>query len=153
MACITASLLVLHKMNPVAHSCLLHRLPSILRFAPSHSKVLCLFTGINHGEQPSKSRGCVIKTVPSPLERMSADVCLKKSLGSHMIQTLNISSWSTVSIAIPNVATVTTHMLLCSSQSRVGTASHGVFSAEADEAWWIDATRLGRCGRLLPWEG
>jgi len=91
MACVTANLLVLHKMNPVAHSCQLHGLPTVLRFAPSRSDVVCVFTGINHGERPSKSRVCVIKMVHSSLERMSADVCLKKSLGSYMIQTLKIT--------------------------------------------------------------
>jgi len=121
MACVTANLLVLHKMNAVAHSCRLHRLPSVLWFSPSLSDVECLYTGINHGEQLSKSRVCVIKTAHSLLERMSADVCLKKSLRSYMIQTPNIRSWSTVSIAIPNVVTVKTQILLCSSWLRVPT--------------------------------
>jgi len=35
---------------------------------------------------------------------------------------------------------------------RNDTASHGAFSAEADEAWLTDDTRLGRRGRLLLWE-
>jgi len=82
LACKTANLLVLHNMNPVAHSCRLHWLPSVLRFAPSRSNILCLFTGINRGEPPPKSSVCEIQTVHSSSERTSADVCLKKSLGS-----------------------------------------------------------------------
>jgi len=92
MACVTASLLILHRMNPVAYPCRLHRLPTALRFAPSQSNVGSLFTGINRGDQPSISGVCVIKTVHSLSERTSADVCLKKSLGSYMIQMLNIMS-------------------------------------------------------------
>ena len=92
MASVTANLLVLHKMNPVGPSCQLHGLPTILRFGPSWSVVVCLFTGINHSEQRSKSRVCVIKRVHSSSERISADVCLKKSLGSYIIKTLNIMS-------------------------------------------------------------
>jgi len=92
MACVTANLLVLHKINPVTHSCRLHGWLNVVRFAPSRSDDLCLFTGINRGEQPSKSRVCVIKTVHSSSERTSADVCVKKSLGFHIIQTLNIRS-------------------------------------------------------------
>jgi len=114
MACVTANLPVLHKTNPVAHSSRLHRLPTVLRFAPSQSDVVCSFTGINHGERPPKSHCCEIKTVHSLMERTSADVCLKKSLGSYIKQTLNIMSWCTVTIAIPNVVTVETRMFLCS---------------------------------------
>ena len=121
MACVTANLLVLHMMNPVAHSCRLHGLPTALWFAPSRSDFVCLFTRINHGERQSKSRACVIKTVHSSLERTSADVCLKKYLGFHMIQRRNIVSWCMVSIAIPNVVTVETQILLFPSRLRVPT--------------------------------
>jgi len=92
MACVTANLLVLHKMNLVAHSCRFHWLPTVLRFAPSRSDVVSLFTGIHHDDQPSKARLCVIKTVDLSSERTSADICLKKSLGSYMIQMLNMRS-------------------------------------------------------------
>jgi len=33
-----------------------------------------------------------------------------------------------------------------------GTAPHGELSADADEAWRTDATRMGGHSRLLPWE-
>jgi len=92
MACKTANMVVLHKITPVAHSCLLHGLPTGLRFAPSHSDVVCVVPGINHSERPSKSHDCVIKMVHSSSERTSGDFGLKKSLGSYMIQMLNIMS-------------------------------------------------------------
>ena len=92
MAWVTANVLTLHKMNPVAHSWPLHRLPTVLRFAPIQSVVVCLFTGMNRGERPPKSCVCDIQTVHSSIERTSADVCLKKSLGSYMQQTLKIMS-------------------------------------------------------------
>ena len=124
MTCVTANLFILHKMNPVAHSCRLHMLPTILRFAPSRSDVVCLLKWINHSERLSTSRVCVIKTVHSSSGRTSADVCLKKSLRSYMIQTLNIRSWCTVSIAIPHVVMVKTQILLCSSRLRVQTSTY-----------------------------
>ena len=77
MACITANLLLLQKMNSVAHSCRLHGLPNILQFAPGWSDVVCLLTGINDGERPPESHVCEIITVNSSTQRMSADVCLK----------------------------------------------------------------------------
>ena len=92
MAYVTANLLVLQMMDHVARSCRLHWLPTVLRFAPNRSDVLWLFIGINHDEHPSKSRVCVIKPVHSSLERTIADICLKKSVGSYIIQTLNIRS-------------------------------------------------------------
>jgi len=54
-------------------------------------------------------------TADSSTERMSADYCLKKSLGSYMKQTLNIVQCCKASIAIPNVVMVKTQVLLCSS--------------------------------------
>jgi len=57
-------------------------------------------------------------------EWTSADVCLKKSLGSYMLQTLNIMSWCMVSIAIPNVVTVKTQIVLCSTRLRVPTSTY-----------------------------
>jgi len=92
MAWVTANLLVLHKMTPVAHSCRLHRLPAILRLTPSRSDVVSLLTWINDGERPSKSRGCLIKTVHPSSEKTFGDVFFKKSLGSYVIQMLNIMS-------------------------------------------------------------
>jgi len=121
MACITANLLLLHKMNPVGHSCRFHGLRMVLRFALSRSNVGWGFTGINHSEWPSKSCVWELKTLHSLLERTSADVCLKQSLGSYMKQTINFMSWCTVSIAMPNVVTVKTQMLLCSNRLRVPT--------------------------------
>jgi len=123
MASITANLLVLHKMNPVAHSHRLHGLKTVRRFAPSLSDIVFFLTLINHGSRPSRSRVCVIKTVHSSSERTSADVGLKKSLGYYMIQTVNILSWCTVSIAIHNVLTVKTQILLYSSRLRVPTST------------------------------
>jgi len=111
-------------MNLVAHSCQLHRLPTVLRCAPSRSDVVYSFTGINHGDRPSKSRVCGMKRVHSLLERTSAAVCLNKSLGSYMIRTLNIRSWCTVSIAIPNVVPVKTQILQCSSRLWVPTSTY-----------------------------
>jgi len=123
MACITANFLILHKMNHVAHSCWLHKLPTILWFAPSRSNVVWLFTAINHSEQQPKSRVCEIQTMHSSTERMSADVCLKKSLGSYMRQMLNFMWWCMVSIAIPNVVTVKTQILRCSSRLSIPTST------------------------------
>jgi len=123
MACVTANLLVLHKMNPVAHSCRLHGLPTILWFSPIQSDVVRLFTGMNHGERPSKSLVCVIQTVHSLSEKTSPDLSLTTSLGSCMIQTVNIRSWCTVRIAIPNVVTFRTQLLLCTSQLRFPTST------------------------------
>ena len=89
MECVTANLHVLHKLNPAAYSCWLHRFLTVLRFAPSRFDVMYLFTGINHGERPPKCRVWEIKTVHSLTERTSADVCLKLSYGSYMKQTPN----------------------------------------------------------------
>jgi len=122
MAWVTANLLVLHKMNPVTHSCPLHRLPTVLRFAPSRSDVVCLFTGIHRGERPPKSRVCDRYTVYSSMERTSAEVCLKKTPECDIQQMMNIMSWCTVSIAIPNVVTVKTQILLCSNRISVPTS-------------------------------
>ena len=124
MACVTANLLVLHKMNTVVHSYLLHGLPNVLWFAPTGPDVVCLFTGINYGERPPRSRLCVIKMVYSSTERTSADDCLKKSLGCYIQQTLHIMSWCMVSIAIPNGVTVKTQILLCSSRFSVPTLTY-----------------------------
>ena len=77
MACVTANLPGLHKMNPVAHSGRLHGLPTAMQFAPSRSDVGCLLGGINHGERTLKSRCWEIKGVHCSSERTSADVCLK----------------------------------------------------------------------------
>jgi len=74
MACVTANLLNLHKMNPVMHTCQLHRLATVRQFAPSRSDVVCTFTGINQAERPPKSSHCEIKTVHSLTEMTSADV-------------------------------------------------------------------------------
>jgi len=106
MVCIAGNLLVLHKMNPVAHGCQIHGLPTVLGFAPSRSNVVCLFTGIYHGDRMSKCCVGVWQPVHSSLERTSADVCLMKSMGSYMIQTLNIMSSCTVHIALPHVVMV-----------------------------------------------
>jgi len=35
---------------------------------------------------------------------------------------------------------------------RNGTAPHGKFSREADQAWWITTTGMEGGGRLVPWE-
>jgi len=82
MACVTANLPILHKVNPDAQSCRLHGLPTVMQFAPTLSDVVCVFAGIKHGERPPKSCCWRIKMVHSSSERMFADVCLKKSLGS-----------------------------------------------------------------------
>jgi len=121
MACLTANLPVLHKMNPVAHSCQLHGLPIIMQFAPTQSDVVCSFGVRNHAEPLPKSCFCDIKMVNSLWERTSADVCLKKSQGSWMKQTLNIMSWCTVSIDIPHIVTVKMQILFCSSQLSIPT--------------------------------
>jgi len=123
MACVTANWPVLHQIHCVAHSCWLHGLPTVLRFAQSRSDDACFVIQIIRGGRPPKSHLCEIKTVHSSTERTSADVCLKESQGSYMKQTPNIISWCTVSIAIPNVATVKWQILLCSSWLSVPTST------------------------------
>ena len=90
MACVTANLLSLLKMNPVAHNCRLHGLPTILRLAPCRSNVVGVLTGIYNGEGPPEFHVCEIKMVNSSPEWMSADVHPQESLGSYMNQMLNV---------------------------------------------------------------
>ena len=92
MACVTANWPVLHQIHCVAHSCWLHGLPTVLRFAQSRSDDACFVIQIIRGGRPPKSHLCEIKTVHSSTERTSADVCLKESQGSYMKQTPNIIS-------------------------------------------------------------
>jgi len=87
--CVTANLHVLHKLNPAAYSCWLHRNLTVLRFAPSRFDVVYLFTGINHREWPPKCLVWGIETVHSLTERTSADLCLELFYGTFMKQTLN----------------------------------------------------------------
>jgi len=100
----------LHKMDSVAHSCKSHGLPAVLQFAPSWPAVVCFSRGIYRGEWPPKSRLCEIQTIHYLTWRSSADVCLNKSQGSYMTQTLNIMSWCMVRIAIPNAVMVKTQI-------------------------------------------
>ena len=134
MAWATANLIVLHKMNPVAHGCLLHREPTVIQFAPGWSDHLCLFTGINCGEWPPKSCLCDLYTVHYSTKRTSADVCLNKSLGSYMQLTLNIMSWCMVSIAIPNVDRVKSQILLCSNRLSIPTS---IYMTQLASMWSI----------------
>jgi len=47
MDSVTANLHLQHKMNPAAHNCWLAGFPTVLRFAPSRSDVVCSLAGIN----------------------------------------------------------------------------------------------------------
>jgi len=99
------------KLNHAAFDCRLQGFLTVPRFAISRSDVVCLFTRINSRFGPPKSQHCLISTGYALWERMSGNVCLKKSQGSYMELMLKIKSYCIVSITIPILVTIKTLIL------------------------------------------
>jgi len=89
--------------------------------AESWSPVVCLFTVLICGERQLKSQVSKIYKGHSLTERMSGDVCLKKSLGSYITQMLIIKSCWMLSIAIRKVVRFKKQILFHSSWLNVRT--------------------------------
>jgi len=111
---VTASLLVLLRLNPVGYSCNLQRITGVRWFAVCQSDDDCSFPEIYYAEWQLKSPVWQIHKGHYLTARTSVDVCNNTSPGSYINQTLTIKSWGMVIITIPNDVTVKQHILLCS---------------------------------------
>jgi len=104
-------------MDPAACSCKSRGFLTIPRCGVSQSDVVCSYTEINWGVHQLKSHDCQIPTGNSLRERMSGNICLKKSAGDCSKLTLTMKSCCKVCLTIPILVTVKTPILLCSSWS------------------------------------
>ena len=104
MEWVTGNLHDLIRMNAAVYSCRLQGFPTVPQFAVYRSYVVRLYTGINVDKWQPKYHVCQIYTGHSLTERTSGEVCIKKSGGSYMKQTLKIKSYCMVSMTIPSVS-------------------------------------------------